>query len=98
MSINVYTKDSEVRITTTFTTTSGTATDPSTVTVYVKDPTGTRTTYVYGSSAVVKDSTGVYHLDIFANIAGTWWYRFEGTGALVAAAESEFIVPLSQIV
>jgi hypothetical protein len=94
---NVYTKDSTVTISNTFTLT-GTATDPTTVTCYFKDPTGALTTYVYGTnSQLVRDSTGAYHVDIFANIAGNWWYRFEGTGTVVSASEAEFIVPLSQI-
>lgn len=94
---NVYAKDSTVRVSSEFTV-SGTDTDPTTVTCYVKDPNNSLTTLVYGTdAALIKDATGKYHTDIMANIAGNWWYRFEAAGTVAAANEAEFVVSLSQI-
>jgi hypothetical protein len=95
---NVYAKDNLVRISTVFTL-AGVSTDPSTVRAMYKDPNNVVTTLTYGTdAALVKDSIGTYHVDIPVTTAGNWWYRFEGTGACVAANEGEFVVSLSQIV
>lgn len=94
---NVYAKDSLVRVSSEFTV-SGTDTDPTTVKCFYKDPNNVVTTLIYGTdAALVKDSTGKYHVDILGNIAGNWWYRFEATGSVVAANEAEFVISLSQI-
>lgn len=75
------------------------ATDPSTVTFKLRAPSGTTTTTVYPdpdplvTSAIVKDSTGEYHLDISAvTEQGEYWYRVEGTGSVTATAETFFVV------
>lgn len=95
---NVYKKKSLVRISSEFTI-SSVDTDPTTVTCRYKDPNNAVTTLVYGTdAALVKDAVGKYHVDIQANIAGNWWYRFEATGAVVAANEAEFVILWSQIV
>jgi hypothetical protein len=95
--MNVYSKDSLVRVNVTFAL-SGTNTDPSVVKAYYKSPTGVVTTLVYGvDNALVKDAVGQYHVDILAQIVGNWFYRFEGTGTLVAANEGEFVIQPSQI-
>lgn len=76
----------------------GVVTDPTTVTAIISEPDGTETTYVYGTDAeLVKDSTGVYHVDISAMTAGRWVYRFEGTGAAQAAGERVFLVEESGV-
>ncbi|MGH7486060.1 MAG: hypothetical protein ACREMY_10740, partial [bacterium] len=41
---------------------------------------------------VIQDSTGVYHADVPATIVGTYSYRWEGTGTVVAVAEGSFTV------
>lgn len=70
-----------------------TLTDPTTITFKVKNPAGSTTTYVYGTDAqLVKIGTGRYRVDVTANAAGLWTYRFEGTGAVVAADEQTFTV------
>ena len=95
---NTYTKHSLVRVSAEFTLAS-TDTDPVTVTCYYKDPTGNKTTLVYGTdAALVKDSTGKYHVDITAATSGYWAYRFEGSGTVTAANEAEFLVLASQLV
>jgi hypothetical protein len=56
--------------------------DPGTVSVIVFGPNGGRVTYVHGTdAALVKDSTGNYHLDYAPTMAGTHWYRWVSTGS-----------------
>lgn len=85
-----------VRITGTFTV-AGVATDPTTIKAKVRLPSGAVTTYTYPTdAALVKDSTGVYHLDIPITTAGLYAYRWEGTGAAKAAEEATFDVEASR--
>ena len=98
MAANTYAKNSLVRISAEFTLAS-TDTDPVTVKCYYKDPNGNKITLTYGTDgALVKDSTGRYHVDITANTSGYWAYRFEGSGTVTAANEAEFLVQPSQLV
>ena len=57
------------------------ATDPTTVTLVVTDPTGTATTYQYALAEITKSGTGVYTKDVACTAAGTWQYVWIGTGA-----------------
>ena len=92
MTINIYKLGQRVRCAVTFTV-SSTNTDPTTVKAKVKDPSGTVTTYTYGTdAALVKDATGQYHLDVDTDENGEWHFRFEGTGACTAVEESSFYV------
>jgi hypothetical protein len=79
-----------VRLTNTFLL-GDTATDPTTVTLDVTDPLGTKTTYTYAAS-ITKDSTGVYHKDVPATSVGEWQYRWVGVGVVDAVAQSRFAV------
>lgn len=88
-----YVVNQQIRLTGTFTNAAGVLTDPTVVTVKVQDAEGTEITY----ADAIKDSTGVWHKDITitkpaSGGGGTWYYRFEGTGALIAAGESSFAV------
>lgn len=79
------------RLTATFTNLAGTETDPSTVTFKIKLPDGTVTTYVYGTDAeLVRSGAGVYYVDYSITQAGRYSYRFEGTGTVATAENSEF--------
>ena len=80
-----------VRITSAFATTAGTATDPTTITAKVTDPAGAVTVFTYPAS-VAKDSTGNFHADFVPTMGGQHSYRWEGTGAVQAAAASTFYV------
>lgn len=93
MSINVYTKGRLVRFSAVFRNAAGTAADPTGVTFKVRNPAGTLTTYVYGTDAeLVRDSTGNYHVDYTVNASGEWHSRWEGSGAVVTAEESQLLV------
>lgn len=98
MTINTYDLGDLVKVTGTFTDTAGTALDPSTVSFTYKDPAGTSTTLVYGDDdAVVKSSTGVYYVNINANIAGHWFWRWHSAGTGQAADNGQFYVEPSGI-
>lgn len=62
--------------------------DPTTVTLAVLRPGDSASAAV----STTKDATGVYHGDHEPDTAGTWTYRFAGTGDLVAAEEGTFTV------
>lgn len=66
-------------------------TNPTAVTVYVKDPEGAVT-----NPPVVNDSAGIYHADFTTAKHGVHKYGFRGTGAVVAYGESAFIVEHSE--
>lgn len=90
---NVYDLGDLVRLTGQFTI-SGISTDPTTVTVMVKDPRGAVTSYT-----AVKDSIGNYHYDLTVNTVGEWRYRFIGAGAgAVGAGENSLLVNKSNVV
>jgi hypothetical protein len=96
---NQYDVGALVRCSGVFTNRSGTAVDPTVVGFKVKNPSGTVTTYTYGSGAqVVRDSAGHYHVDVDANAPGQWHYRFYSTGTGQAASEGVFDVDDSAFV
>jgi len=64
------------------------ATDPTAVLFKTQDPSGNETTYTFGVDAnVVKSAVGNYYADWTLDEEGRWFYRWEGTGVVVAAAE-----------
>ena len=98
MPINFYDLGDLVRVTGTFTRASGAVMDPAVVKCQVKTPAGVKTSYTYGvDAAMVRDSVGVYHLDVSITASGHWWYRWYSTGAGQAAAETEFRVSRSVV-
>lgn len=67
--------------------------DPTTVTCTVRAPGGTVTTYTTATSpAVVKDSTGNYHLDLLLATAGDYKYKWVGTGTVADTQDGAFYV------
>jgi hypothetical protein len=51
----------------------GVLTDPDTLTLRVRDPEGTVTTYIYETDdIIVRDATGTYHADVLLDAAGMW--------------------------
>ena len=89
---NRYDKGDVVRLSGAFTS-GGSAIDPTTVAIKVKDPSGVIQTFTYGTEAsVVKDSTGNYHYDLTTSMVGQYWYRWESTGTGAAAGETYLAV------
>lgn len=71
---------------------SGTATDPTAVSLVVTDPAGTATTYTYAGATITKSSTGVYTKNITASTAGRWSYAWTGTGTAADVESGVFDV------
>lgn len=81
--MTTYWVNDQVVATTTFSTAAGTATNPTTVTYKVQGPTGTVTSYVYGTNnEVARTTTGVYTCTFTATSAGPWIVAAIGTGAV----------------
>lgn len=71
--------------------------NPSTVKVWVKDPSDVETAYVYGvDAAVIRDSTGEYHMDYELISHGKYWWRWEADGNVDGADEDPIFVRRSQ--
>lgn len=93
---NKYDLGDLVRVSVAFTNSAGTAIDPTAVLCQYKSPAGTTTALTYGTDvALVKDSTGNYHVDIDCDEEGTWDCRYYSTGTGQAAAETSFRVRVS---
>lgn len=73
----------------------GALADPTEVKLYVVDPEGVRSTYVYTSDQLTRASTGKYNKSFVVNKGGYWHWRWEGTGAVEAEDEGRFYVPLA---
>lgn len=92
MAANQYDVGDRVRVSAVFRDLTGAVADPTTIVVMYRDPSGNVTTKTYVSDPeVVRDSLGGFHLDIDVDEAGTWTYRVEGAGAVVAAGETTFV-------
>lgn len=87
-----YTPNSLVRLTNEFRNVAGALADPTAVTITITDPSGAVTT-----PAAVNDSTGVYHVDVTANVIGVWAYTWAGTGAVVANDTDKFLVAAASL-
>lgn len=62
--------------------------DPTDITLVVREPDGTSTTYAFnGSPALNKENTGRYYADVTLDAAGLWKYRLAWTGAAIGAEE-----------
>ena len=87
-------KGDVVRVSTTpgFKNALGALVDPTTVRLLWRvHSNGTLTTWVYGVNAeIVRDSVGLFRADIPVTVAGTHYFRWEGTGAVIAAEENTF--------
>jgi hypothetical protein len=80
-----------VRLTGTFTV-QDVLTDPSTITLRIKDPAGVEIEFTYAGGGIVRDGVGVYHYDAEIDLSGFWTYRWEGGGAVVTAGEKRLYV------
>lgn len=71
--------------------------DPAAVVAKFKDPSGSTTTYTYGTDAeLVRASAGVYYFYIDIDEAGFWYYRMSDNDENVAT-EGYFVVRQSSI-
>jgi hypothetical protein len=86
-----------VPITGTFRNAASTLTDPTTITLIVRDPDDELTTYIYPDD-LSRVSQGTYRLTaLLLDKSGTWFYRWEGTGAVEAIDEGAIFVQRSYV-
>ena len=92
--MNSYFLGALVRVTGTFTDANLVAVDPTIVRFkYRKPGSATTVTLVYLTDAsLVRTGAGVYYVDLDADTAGNWSYRWEGTGTYQCATENQFNV------
>jgi hypothetical protein len=76
----------------TFTDREGALADPTTVTCKVLDSANAETTV-----SPSQISTGLYEAEFSPTLSGTHWFRFAGTGAVVAAGEYHFVVARQRV-
>jgi len=93
---NTYDSGDRIRTTGTWTNSTGATVDPTVIICEYKAPSGTTTVLVYGVDAIVRSTRGTYYTDVSLDEAGTWFVRWEGTGAAEAAAESYWVVRESE--
>ena len=61
--------------------------DPGKVYCEVTNPDNTKTTYEYGvGTEIVRDSIGVYHIDVYLDQAGRWTVRWYSKQSAEAAS------------
>lgn len=92
--MNTYHVGQLVRLPLTFRDINGTLTDPTTVTLSVKDPLGNETVYTLTSVpvALTRDSVGAYHVDITVTTPNVWSMHCASTGAVQTGGDSQFYV------
>lgn len=85
-------------ITATFTNSTNTLTNPTTVTFQITDPTGTQTNTASPNAAITNPSTGVFIFTFTSALAivGVWIWRVKGVGTLIDADEGTFKVLQTQ--
>lgn len=87
-----------IRLTNVYTDSNGDLTDPSTVSIYIQDPAGNQSSYVYGTGAEVgRAAAGSYYADITLTKGGRWFYRWLTAGGVIAN-EGDILVQRSPFV
>lgn len=75
----------------------GTATDPTTVSLAVTDPSGNVDTYTWAGGTVTKSATGVFYKDVTVDEDGVWEFKWTGTGTAADIATGTFTVYLVEV-
>lgn len=87
-----YISGDAITLTATFANSAGTATDPTAVTLQVKDPSGNVDLYTYSLAEITKSGTGVYTKTISLDEAGWWFYEWQGTGTVAKVHNGKIYV------
>jgi hypothetical protein len=69
-----------------------TPTDPTTLMLEVKDPSGNVGVYTYAAAEITRESVGVFYKDITFDEAGWWVYEWHATGAVIAVEGNKILV------
>lgn len=71
--------------------------DPTTITLEIKNPSGTIITWVYDvDPEVIRTGAGVYYADYLIEKSGIHYFKWFGTGDVTAAEEWQFFVKATQ--
>lgn len=98
MTINTHDVGEVVRVTGLFKDINEVLADPTAVFFSYIDPSGNTTNLQYlVNVALVKDSTGTYHVDIEVDEAGDYHYRWVSTGTGKGAEIGQFMVKPQQV-
>lgn len=79
---NSYDISDVVRVTSLFTSTAGTPTNPTKVTMVYEDPAHVLSTRTSTMASIVNPVTGTYYTDIVMDQEGVWEYRVYSTGTI----------------
>lgn len=94
---NLYDIGSQAVLSATFKNLFSALVDPGTVMLRVRDPAGNVTSYTYAGAQLVRTSSGVYTFNLPLPLAGTYFYRFEGGGSLIATGDAFLQVVKSKV-
>lgn len=97
--VNVYQVETLIQLNVTFYNTQlNQPADPSTVALFVEDPSGTVTPIP--SNQIVRTGIGTYYSDFLPTSPGTWTYKWQGSGTSVVATspDTSFVVRASPLV
>lgn len=95
--MNTYDIETLVTVQSAFATGVGAAIDPSTVTLYIRDPSGAEQTVAMGDLTHV--GTGVFSYSLQAGLSGTWSYKWQGSGNVeVTSPDTSFFVRASRLI
>lgn len=67
-------------------------TDPTAVTLEIKDPSNNTDTYTYSLAEITKDATGKYSKIVTFDEAGWWTWEWQGTGTVIDVANGRLYV------
>jgi len=91
--LGTYDIDTNVQIRVTFSNAiTGQPIDPTVVNLFLVPPIGAIQNFALGSSAIIRENIGVYSFTFTFAISGTWTYKWQGTGAVVATSPDSKIV------
>lgn len=93
MATNTYDLNDSTCLTASFVSGSS-AINPTTVTLKIKNPSNVISTI--GMGFLNNPSVGTFGYQLTLNAVGQWWYRFEGSGNVIAADEKSLFVEPSE--
>ena len=97
MPVNEIKNGDTVKISCSFTNMAGVATDPTTITLTIRSPSGRTDIYTYARGEIVRAATGSYYKSVPVNEGQTWSWRWIGTGAVAQVDQGQFGVTASII-
>jgi hypothetical protein len=97
---NVYDVDTAIQVNVTFLNVAlNQPADPSAVTLYVEDPSGTITTQGWPSGSIVRTGVGLFNFIFVPSGPGCWKYKWQGVGAVIATSrDTQFFVRASDLI